>query len=359
MPRLKHILSLISRLAAIGAGVLVVGSLISFDWQGKHSARTAALPHLSDPSADQVDGLVLIEAGGMTFRARVAGMKNDGPGLVLLHGFPETSAMWGPLLLDAAAAGYRVVAFDQRGYSPGARPEGVEHYVVPELVGDVLAIADAVGFERFHLVGHDWGCIVGWGVTALHPERLLSYTGLSIPHPGAFIVKPERDIPTYVRFFMLPLIPEFMFSNGLWAMRTLGAKIWPREVLEDYISVFSELGAMTGGFNWYRAISLQPLSEAESGTLALPLLFVYGNRDFGFVTEEILVRQRKLATGPYTELELDGDHWLMEGQTEGTVKAILAHLENVDRSSATHPQATDQQPLPVSAGSEVPEPSMP
>ena len=100
--------------------------------------------------------------------------KGTGDPVILLHGFPETSAMWTPLIEAAASDGFRVVAFDQRGYSPGARPDDVAAYAVPALVDDVLAVADALGFQRFHLVGHDWGCVVGWSVASLHPDRVTS-----------------------------------------------------------------------------------------------------------------------------------------------------------------------------------------
>ena len=84
------------------------------------------------------------------------------------------------------AAGFRAVAPDQRGYSPGARPEGVEPYGIAHLVGDVVAMCDALGAEQVDLVGHDWGAIVAWVVAARHPERLRTLTAVSVPHPEAF-----------------------------------------------------------------------------------------------------------------------------------------------------------------------------
>ena len=90
-----------------------------------HADMTKKLP-LFDPSRE---GLVRIRANGMEFRARVAGFSNrDGEGVILLHGFAETSVMWDPLLDKLAKAGFRALAFDQRGYSPGARPFRVSAY---------------------------------------------------------------------------------------------------------------------------------------------------------------------------------------------------------------------------------------
>ena len=150
-------------LFVVGVGTLLVSSRLSLDTEYGHTRRVEMLQPLS-PSTSR--GLVQIRARDLSFRARVAGLGSAGPALLLLHGFPETSIMWDPLIESAESAGFRVVAFDQRGYSPLARPVGVDAYRLPELVADVFAVADAVGFERFHLVGHDWGAIVGWVRTA-------------------------------------------------------------------------------------------------------------------------------------------------------------------------------------------------
>ena len=320
---LKRSLLVLGSALAAAAAVLVAGSLLSLDWERQHAARTAALPLLSGAAAD---GLVRIEAGGMTFRARVAGLANPGPGLILLHGFPETSAMWTPLIAAAAAGGYRVVAFDQRGYSPGARPEGVEPYAVPELVGDVLAVADAVGFERFHLVGHDWGCVVGWSVAIQHPERVRSWTGLSIPHPGTLLADLRRDPPTYIKVFTTRWLPELVFTfNGLAFLRR-GYEGMSAEQRDEYLAVFAEPGALTAALNWYRAITAS-LGSGDDVALPVerPTLFIWGT-DEAWVTSDALERQRAFAAGPYDELELDAGHFLMQEQTQAVVEAILAHL---------------------------------
>ena len=326
---LKRLLLAVGLLLAAAAAVLVVGSLLSLDWERQHTARTADLPLLSPA---QPDGLVRIEANGMTFRARVAGLAGGGPGLILMHGFPETSAMWGSLIPPAVSAGYRVVAFDQRGYSPGARPAGIQPYVVSELVGDVLAIADAVGFERFHLVGHDWGCVVGWGVAIQQPERLRSWTGLSIPHPGTLLAELRREPPTYIKVFTTRWLPELFFTfNGLALLRSGGYERMPAEQRDEYVAVFSEPGALTAALNWYRAITASlDGGDDVAGPVEVSTLFVWGT-DEGWVTEDALEHQRRLAAGPYAELELDAGHWLMQDQTEAVVVAVLEHLRRADR----------------------------
>src|SRR5262249_14319729 len=126
---------------------------------------------------------------GLTFTADGAG-PTGGALVLLLHGFPESRHSWHAALPALAAAGYRAVAPDPRGYSPGARPDPAQlaNYGLPHLVNDGVEIADAAGGDgkRFHLVGHDWGGQVAWGVADRHPERLASLTILSRPHPQSF-----------------------------------------------------------------------------------------------------------------------------------------------------------------------------
>ncbi len=326
----------LGRWLLVGVALLVVGvplllyasAQLSLDRERAHRRRTAELPMLSPRGAD---GLVQIPARGHVFRARVAGRGREGPALLLLHGFPETSVMWAPLIEAAAGAGFRVAAFDQRGYSPGARPEVVDAYAVPELEADALAVADALGFERFHLVGHDWGSIVGWVLAAQHPDRVLSWTSLSIPHPGAILAAQEgAGQPLYVTVFRAPGVPETLFTfSGLAVMRHLLYQEMAPSHLEEYLAVFSEPGALTAALNWYRAMPEDAgpwgLGNAE---IAQPTLYVYGNRDMPvFVGPKVQAQHPRFLKGPLTVLELDAGHWLIQEQPERVVEAVMAHLE--------------------------------
>ena len=120
----------------------------SIDWSKKHSKRVAALPVLTDTDDT---GEFRLPVGEFEFLVRAAGLQNEGPGVILLHGFPESSIMWTPLLEKAAAAGYRVLAFDQRGYSPGARPKGVSNYQIEYLTKDVIEVANQIGLSLIHI----------------------------------------------------------------------------------------------------------------------------------------------------------------------------------------------------------------
>jgi pimeloyl-ACP methyl ester carboxylesterase len=255
--------------------------------------------------------------------------------VILLHGFPVTSAMYGPLIEAAAAAGHRVVAFDQRGYSPGARPESVSDYAIPELSADVLAVADAVGFDTFHLVGHDWGSAVGWSVVLRHPERVRSWTGLSIAHPIAFrtalLEDPEQQQrSSYFRLFVTPWLPEtLMTMNGLQGLKS-GYAHMPEAERDEYARVFSEPGALTSALNWYRASlrSLDLPSDAPSDVLR-PTLFIWGNRDDA-VGRSAVDAQRAYMKAPYQEIELDAGHWVLADDSTRVIDETLAHWRKYD-----------------------------
>ena len=295
----------------------------------QHTRATEALPKLAPGTSN---GLVQIDANGMTFRARVAGLEGDGPGLVLLHGFPESSIMWTPLIEAAAAAGFRVVAFDQRGYSPGARPDAVADYALDALISDLLAVADAVGFETFHLGVHDWGSVVGWLGAAAHPGRIQSLFSLSIPHPGAIPVPgAPTTTPTYIKVFRATGVAETLLGFGRRRMmhRSVYASMSASHRAE-YESIFSEPGALSAALNWYRAMDPANLEAAAEAVVHQPVLYVYGRRDMPvYVAPSVQERVPAFVDGPFESGALDAGHWLIQDEEKAVVDAVLAHLQRV------------------------------
>ena len=149
----------------------------------------------------------------------------DGPVVVLLHGFPEQNTMWQSILPRLTAQGYRCLAPRQRGYSPGARPTRRRDYRVDELAEDVRTLIDASGAQRVHLVGHDWGAIVAWRVAQQFPDRLLTMTSMSVPHPGAFLKGPS-DEPTragQLVYLLFPTAPNtgVVPEAGAWDLHVV------------------------------------------------------------------------------------------------------------------------------------------
>src|SRR5205807_311759 len=142
-----------------------------------------------------------------------------------------------------------------------ARPEGVEHYRPAQLVADVLAIADWLGGHRFHLVGHDWGGAVAWGLAGHHPDRLRTLTVVSTPHPYALREArhaeddDQRERMSYVDLFRMPGKAEAtMLEDDGMRLRTMLAGAGPDDAIEEYVRVMREPGALTAALNWYRAM---------------------------------------------------------------------------------------------------------
>ncbi|WP_396904563.1 alpha/beta fold hydrolase [Mycolicibacterium phlei] len=139
---------------------------------------------------------------------------------MLLHGFPQFNISWTDVISRLTAAGYRCLAPNQRGYSPGARPPRRRDYRAPELARDVRALIEASGAERVHLVGHDVGATVGWVAADEIPECLASLTTFSVPHPAAFLnaMATSRQMlrSWYILFYQLPHLPEWYFRRRDW-----------------------------------------------------------------------------------------------------------------------------------------------
>jgi pimeloyl-ACP methyl ester carboxylesterase len=325
---------LIALLAAllVAALVLDIGARRALDNEGLYTAAAESLPAFEP---DMGAGLAGLTVDGQTFRLRVAGFNGDAdrPAVMLLHGFPVTSAMWLPLIEPLAAAGFRVVAPDQRGYSPLARPEGAPAYRLDLLSADILAIADALGLDRFHLVGHDWGAISGWYTVMHHPQRFASWTGLSVPHPAAFMEAVQNDPDQrsrsrYVMLFVTPWLPEVLFTrNDLGWLRTLYQDMGAGQRVE-YLAAFAEPGALTAALNWYRATAFHPLEEDSMAIpVSTPTLFIWGNRDQAIAASGVAAQQAYLE-GPYREVELDAGHWLVNEAADTVLAELLGHLSS-------------------------------
>ncbi|MHB8538137.1 MAG: alpha/beta fold hydrolase [Candidatus Dormibacteria bacterium] len=269
----------------------------------------------------------IITARGLRFDALAAGPA-DGELVLLLHGFPQTGTCWRGALNALADAGYRAVAPNQRGYSQGASPAGVEAYRVSELCGDVLAIASALGRDRFHLVGHDWGGTVAWALAGDHPEAVASLTAVSTPHTAALrqaLRGPQQRVRmAYIPVLRLPLIPESLIdaAGGIVAESLLTATgLSPAHAHRD-VTALRKLGS-TGALNWYRALGTE---RGRAAPVAAPVLHVWGNQDPVF-TREATERTAQHCTGDYHLLELDGgSHWIPDEHWTDVADLFLEHL---------------------------------
>src|SRR5271154_3248458 len=184
---------------------------------------------------------------GLVFDALVDGAPGDTL-VLLLHGFSESFHMWRPQLSALAAAGYRAVAPSQRGYSPGARPDTADskHYHFDKLVADAMNVAAACGHAkgRFHLVGHDWGGSIAWGIADRYPDRLASLTVLSRPHPNAFnralqmADGEQAQRSRHHPWFLEPDAADKILADDVrWLRERLAANGVPAAAIERHLSV--------------------------------------------------------------------------------------------------------------------------
>ena len=233
-----------------------------------------------------------VSAGGLRIHVAEAGPV-DGPPVLLLHGFPECWYSWRRQLPALAQAGFRAIAPDLRGYNLSDKPGRIDDYAPDKLAGDVVSLANALGYKRLDVVGHDWGGAVAW-LTAAFPatrhvvRRLIV---LNAPHPALFVSQldwAQVRRSWYMLFFQLPHLPEWLLSRNDWAfLRKIFAHTRAlRQNVTDadfaiYRQSLSQPGALTATINYYRAALRQnPLTlpkriepvEAET-------LLIWGERD--------------------------------------------------------------------------------
>jgi pimeloyl-ACP methyl ester carboxylesterase len=278
-----------------------------------------------------------IQANGLTFMCRESG-PDDGEPVVLLHGFPETSIMWTGLTEELASAGYHCIAPNQRGYSPGARPPDAESYNFANIGADVHEIAKAAGFDRFHLIGHDWGAGAGWCALSIDESPIKTWTALSVGHPKTF-AEAIRDDPDeelyrgFITFFLDPSTAAELSANDCEAMKSAG--VWaaasPEEVA-DYVSVFRDPDALQAALNWYVASrGFARLFDDDRlldfGPVFAPTLFLWG-KDDPFIRTRAVRGTADQMTGPYRFVELDAGHSLIQEQYDTVLAEILSHLKD-------------------------------
>jgi pimeloyl-ACP methyl ester carboxylesterase len=270
---------------------------------------------------------------GLVFDVLSAGAE-DAPLVLLLHGFAESFHMWRAQLPALAAAGFRAVAPSQRGYSPGARPptDDFANYRFDLLMADAMNIVGACGFgaQRFHVVGHDWGGSIAWGIADKYPGRLASLTVLSRPHPTAFnraLALPDGEQAQRSRHHRAFLEPDagahVLAEDARWLRERLAESGVPAAAIAEHLSVIGNPPAMEAALAWYRA---RGAIRAPLGPIAVPTLYIWGDADdtVGRLAAE---GTRDLVTAPYRFEVLPGiGHFAAEQAPERVNELLLAHL---------------------------------
>jgi pimeloyl-ACP methyl ester carboxylesterase len=316
-----------------------------------------------------------IEANGV--RLRIAEM-GAGPLVILVHGWPESWYSWRHQLPALAAAGFRAVAPDMRGYGKSDKPQAVEDYDIHHLTGDLVGIVDALGEKSAMLVGHDWGAIVTWHAMLLHPERFTALVAMSVPYSGRgpqSLVESLRqamgDNFYYILYFQEPGVAEKEFdadprgilsrlylspdspreppqvtdrkrAAGGWIPRLGAPKGLPpwltQEDLDYYVAEFTEAG-FRGGINYYRNFhrNWETTPQLTGATVEQPVLFIAGEKDTVIrgASAEALTASMKKAVPGLREVKLfpGAGHWVQQERVAETNAAMLEFLRSVQPKS--------------------------
>lgn len=272
--------------------------------------------------------------GGVTLHAVEAGPE-DGPLVILLHGFPEFWWGWRYQIGPLAEAGFRVLVPDQRGYHLSDKPEGRRAYDLDILAKDVVGLADALGRRTFSVVGHDWGGLVAWWTASRYPDRVTKLAILNAPHPsiaGSYMRShPSQMLRSlYVGFFQLPRLPESMLSaNGYRSLkdalvRTSRPGTFSDEDMARYEAAWSQPGALTAMLNWYRALLFKP--AMKDATVRSPTLVIWGSKD-RFLEKGLAEASLSLCENGSIRWIENATHWVQHEEPDAVNAALMAFLK--------------------------------
>jgi len=218
----------------------------------------------------------------------------EGPPLVMLHGWPQSSYCWEPMF-ERLGDEYRIIAPDLRGLGDSERTRGVDNYRKYNLARDVVAVLDTLGVKAFNLVGHDWGGVVAQEIAMAVPDRVQRLVITNIPviaNKRGYAKAREKLFPwrlhwlSYQFFQMAPKLPEWILPGqerrwlSLFLRFTQGRK-FPDEAFEEYVRCYAIPGTAETGANYYRAMRDDAKRwKSVAGTrFSMPALYIYGRRD--------------------------------------------------------------------------------
>jgi len=251
--------------------------------------------------------------------------QGSGPPVLLLHGFPDSSSLWRHQVPALVGAGYRVIVPDLRGFGLSDRPARVDDYAIQTLFGDAVGLLDAFGLARAHVVCHDWGAALGWGLAVFSPERVERFAALSVGHFASFFEGgvPQREKSWYMLYFQYEGIAEESLQSEDWKL----FRDWTRDhsELPRWIADLSRPGALTAALSWYRA-NMNPARPGLAGVtfppVTVPTLGVWSSGDAYLLEAQMIGSARHCsAEWRYERIE-NASHWMQLDQPE-RVNALL------------------------------------
>lgn len=300
----------------------------------------------------------------------------DGPPVIFSHGFPELAYSWRHQLPAVAAAGYRAMAPDQRGYGRTSRPENIEDYDITRLTDDLIALLDDLGEQRAVFVGHDWGSMVVWQTALLHPERVAGVCGMSVPFQPRTPIPPTEAMRAatagkffYILYFQEPGVADAdLDADPATTMRRMLAGTrtdqptppglmsaddgrgfvdrfpepaalpdWlSRAELDVYVTEFRRTG-FTGGLNWYRNFdrNWEITPQLAGAGVRVPSFFIGGTADPVLATNPASAQDQWLTDHRGSVLIEGAGHWVQQEAPNEVNAALLDFLDSIRRDEET------------------------
>jgi len=271
-----------------------------------------------------------INTGEVELHAVIGG---EGPPLLLIHGWPETWYAW-RLIMPALARDFEVIAVDQRGIGLSDKPG--DGYDTGTLARDLVGLMDALGHQRFAVVGHDTGFAIGYALAADHPDRVASIALAEIPGPPNAAGSPPVFVPSHVndRLWHIPFnrverVPEQLIEGREdvffgYEFAVQGGTL-PQEVIDHYVAGLSEPDALTGSLGFYRAFdaTLDQNARRQTTPLSMPVLAIGGAASYG---EAVGHAMQPLATDVQSVVIGGAGHWVAEEAPDEVVAALSEFL---------------------------------
>lgn len=271
-----------------------------------------------------------ITTNGIRLHTAFAGSE-DGAPVFLLHGFPDAWFGWEAQIESLADSGFRVIAPDQRGYNLSDKPKGVASYQMNTLVDDILGLAEALGYERFHLAGHDFGALVSWSLAMRHPERLERLAIANAPHPAVMrdylrSHPSQRRKSWYAFFFQIPGLPELVVRANNWRILI---SAMPDDLTETernrYRQAWAQPKAMTSMINWYRAMMRQQRQSTASFKIMVPTLVLWGQQD-PHISYEMAPLSVDLCEDGRLVTFKEASHWVLHDKPQEVSQLLIEHF---------------------------------
>jgi pimeloyl-ACP methyl ester carboxylesterase len=277
----------------------------------------------------------IIRVGDLRMHAVIEGPE-DGPLIVMLHGFPEFWYSWRYQIKALAAAGYRTVAVDQRGYN---LTDKRAPYDVFTLAGDVVSLVRTLGHERAVVMGNDWGGVVAWILGARHPSVVERLIVLNAPHPSAGLIAlrslylPQVIKSWYVLAFQVPVVPEVLMSANDYELFARVLKKQTKGAIGDeeighFKRAWAQPGALSAGVDWYRAaLRTWMWGRLKDLTVRTPSLLIWGDRD-AYLTTRTAEWTRHYVANLEVAYIRRSSHWVQQDSPETVNRFALDFLHS-------------------------------